>query len=474
MKTTLKTGTIYLTLASFVFVGTGYIINIFLGRFLGPSLYGVYGIIISLITAINLTQTAGLPQAVSKYIAEDETKADMVLKSGLIIQVWSTLLVSVIFFLLAEPIAKLLKDISLVPYLQISAFVFPLYGIYSLYLNFYNGLHYFKKQALLGIIYALIKLLSVLVLAYIFHIYGVIIGFIIAPLLAMLYGLHIPSKKLNGFPIKKIVIFSLPLIGVAIFLNLLQSIDLFFVKALLHVNKLTGFYTANQNIAEIPFYGVISFASVLFPSISRHVSHNLIDEVKNIISKSLRFAVLIIIPSILMLSATSLQVIRLLYSSAYISGTGALSILTIGDGFFTLFVILATIISGAGSPWKSSLLAGAGVIMSCLLCLVLIPRFGISGAALATTVASFVVMVGAGVIVYRKFGVLFNFKSSCKIFSASLIIYTIAKLIVLPVILLPFFYVMLFGIYIVLLFLLKEITKEDMTLVRSLFSGKMK
>ena len=467
MKTNLKEGTVYLSIASLVFIATGYLINISLGRILGPSLYGIYGVIISLMTAINLTQTAGLPQAIAKFVAEDEKNADGVLKSGLALQVTSTLIASIIFFLFAKPIALLLKDTSLIPYLQLSAVVFPLYGIYSVYLNYYNGLHFFKRQAAMGIGYALIKVIAVLGLVYVFHVYGAILGFIISPLIALFIGIHIPRVK-NRFPYKRLIFFSLPLIGVAIFSNLLQSIDLFFVKAILHINMFTGYYTANQNIAEIPFYGVVAIASVLFPSISRHVSRNLVRETKLLIRNSLRITLLILLPSVLLISATSLSILQLLFSSTFSQGAESLAILTIGNFFFTLFIILTTIISGSGSPGKSSILAGIGVILSAIFCILFTPHFGLNGAAWATTVASFFVMIGAGIIVYRKFGVLFDIKSSCKIFIASLVIYGIARVIVLPVMLLPVLYLFLFGIYGGLLFVMKEITEEDVSLIRSL------
>jgi len=466
-KTSLGYGTLYISVSSFIFIFSGYLINIWLGRFLGPDAYGAYGIIISLMTAINLTQTAGLPQAVAKFIAEDEKKADAVLKAGLVLQIGSTIGATILFLLLALPIAKLLKDVTLFPYLLSAAAVFPLYGIYSLYLNYYNGLHRFKTQALLSTIYAIAKLIAVVVLVYFFHLYGAIFGFIIAPFVALLFKFHIPKGTIYHFSYKKIILFSLPLIGVAIFSNLLQSIDLFFVKALLHSDKSTGFYTANQNIAEIPFYGVAALASVLFPSISRHVSQKLTTETKNLITKSLRFSLLIITPSILLISATSFQILQLFYSSAYTQGAQALAILAIGNGFFTLLVILMTIISGSGSPLKSSILAGIGLIISSVLCIFLIPHFGIVGAAVSTSLAMFIIMICASVVVYKKFTVLFNPKSAIKILAASLIIYVLAKIIILPVLLLPVLYIFLFAVYLGMLFLLGEITDEDIALPKS-------
>src|SRR6266403_3905308 len=401
-KTSFAHGTIYITIATFVFMISGYLINIFLARYLGPASYGIYGIIITLMGVVNLMQTSGLPQAVSKFVAEVEVKADSILRSGLILQIASTLIASLVLLLLALPFANLLKDNTLVPYLQLSAAVVPLYGIYSLYLNYYNGLHYFKTQAMMNILYAVAKFVAVLIFVYFFKVYGAVLGFIIAPIFALLFWFHFPRKSNYHFPYKKLFFFSIPLIGFAIASNLLQSIDLFFIKALMHADTNTGLYTANQNIAEIPFYGIAALASVLFPSISKHVSNNRHDEAKNLIQKSLRFCLLLLTPAVLLISATSLPILSFLFSSEYHPGAQSLSILVIGSGFFTLFIILATIISSAGSPMKSAILAGIGIIITSLLCATLIPTLGLNGAAMATTIAAGCMIFVAEVTAYTK------------------------------------------------------------------------
>lgn len=467
-KTSLHKGALYITISTFTFVISGYLINILLGRFLGPTVYGIYGLLLTLMTVMNLTQTSGLPLAVSKFIAEDEEKANAILKSGLVIQIISTIIASIIFFLLAVPLAKILNDISLVPYLRLTSLIFPFYGIYTIYANYYNGLHLFKTQAFIQIVYSISKLFSILILVYFFQVYGAIIGFIISPLIALLFFYHFPKKDMVAFPHKKLILYAVPLIGFAIFSNLLQSIDLIFVKALLHGDKYTGLYTADQNIAEIPFYGVAALASVLFPSISKHVKQNLTEDTKKLISNALRFTLLITLPSILLISATSLTLLRFLYSSSYNQGADSLAILAIANCFFTIFVMLTTIISGSGHPLKSSILAGIGVVISSTLCLFLIPSMGLLGAALSTTIAAFVVMVGAAIIVYQKFTVLFSLASTVKIICAAFIIYLLARIIIIPVPILPILYIILFLIYIGLLVLFKEIREDDIQIAKNL------
>lgn len=64
-------GTIYLMFAQAAFVASGYAIHIGLARLLGPWDYGIYAVVISLMTMVNLILTTGIPQAVSKYVAHD-------------------------------------------------------------------------------------------------------------------------------------------------------------------------------------------------------------------------------------------------------------------------------------------------------------------------------------------------------------------------------------------------------------------
>ncbi len=467
-QTSLSRGTVFITLSTIVFVVSSYSINIWLGRYLGPDAYGIYGLIISLLTAINLTQTSGLPLAIAKYTAEDANQAEALLHVGLITQIISTIFASVLIFLLAPFLAQIFKDTSLTPYIRLSAAVFPLYGIYSVYLNYYNGLHFFKEQAFMNITYSLAKLFSIIIFVYFFHVYGAIFGFIIAPLIALMFWLHIPKNTGISFPYKKLILFSLPLIVMAIFSNLLQSIDLFFVKRFLHQNYYSGLYTANQNIAEMPFYGITALASVLFPGIARSTKQALHEQTNMLIKTALRFTLLIITPSSLLISATSLQILEFLYSSGFLQGAMSLSLLAIASGFFTFFVILTTIITGSGSPWKSAFLAGLGLVLCAVCCQIFVPLFGIQGASFATLLASLTVTVYAAIIVYKKFHVLFSLHSFLRILIASFVMYVLARIVILPTLLLPFWYVILFGIYTVVLYMLGEIRKEDIKHIHSL------
>lgn len=467
MNTHVARGAVFLTISSIIFIISGYIINIWLGRYLGPAEYGIYGIIISLVSIINITQTAGIPLAVSKYVASNLEKAEVVYKTGFILQVVSTGIISLLFFMLSTPIALMLKDRSLIPYIQLAAFIFPLYGIFALITGYYNGLHNFKKQAVLHIVYSIVKIITIIPFTIFFHLPGVIVGFILSPFLTLLTGFHLP-RSITSFSYKKLIAFSLPLIGIAIFSNLLQSIDLFFVKILLTSENAPGYYTASQNISKIPFYALSSLSIVLLPTISRTVSQNLEEETKNYINNCIRIVLILCAPIVLFMSATSTYLLHFIYSSEYIPAAESLSILLIGIAFLTMFTVQSNILNGAGNPKAPLLIAIISVIVTALLCLLLIPSENLNGAALATTIGSFVAMILTTILVYKKFKTLPSLQSILKILFASLPLYFLLRTITFPLFLLPFLYLFIFSIYIVLLILMKELTKTDVAMLISL------
>lgn len=54
MKQNVKRGTLYLMVAQVAFVVSGYAVHVALGRMLGPAEYGIYAVVISMMTMVNL------------------------------------------------------------------------------------------------------------------------------------------------------------------------------------------------------------------------------------------------------------------------------------------------------------------------------------------------------------------------------------------------------------------------------------
>jgi stage V sporulation protein B len=467
MKKTLTTGALYISLSSMIFMISGYVVNLWLGRSLGPVEYGIYGVVVSVMSMVNIIQTSGMPRSLSKFIAEKKSNRRLLLKSAFSLQIVSSLALSVFLFLISDLLAQLLNDPGLSKYIKFSCLIFPVYGIYSLYLGYYNGMRNFKKQSILTGAYSISKLVAVIILTKYYHLFGSIGGFIVAPLITLFIGIELPSigKLWAGY--KKLIYFSLPLISFAFFSTFQQSVDLYLIKALSGEPSWVGFYTANQNIAKIPFFALSVFATILFPSISKSVSEKRPDITASIISRSIRYVLLVLIPITALLSATSHELLGILFSEKYLAGSESLAILIISFSFLTVFSILANILNGAGNPHKSAAISISGVVVSVIFCYLLIPKYGMSGAAYATGIGGVFVTVAASFQIIKMFDVLVSFFSVSKILLASSVIFIISKSLDMSLPVLLVWYPLSLIFYIIILVFAKELTKKDLGVVLS-------
>ncbi len=466
MNTSVGRGTLYFMIVQVVFLASGYIIHAGLGRLLGPASYGVFGVVIYLVTLSQDFLRTGIPQAASKYIAEDNTKAKAIKNKTVNLQLILSLIIFSAYIMLAGIFSSLLKDPSLSTYIRISAFIIPAAAFHSLYVNFLNGLRWYDKQALVMLIYCVAKVTGVFALVLLgFALYGAILGYLIGPLAGFALGWYFfkgdKGKDKNNFEYKKIIDFAMPVIILSITITLLISADLFFVKRILMENMQAGYYTAASMLSRVPFYILSSLGFALFPAISRSTAIEDVEQTKDYITGSMRYLLMLLIPTILLISATSKSLVSFFYSSKYLPASSSLSILIFGLGFFTIFSILITIITASGRPRVSMLIALVLVPVSVVLNIILISVYRLEGAALATTITSFLgTCLTAGYVV-RRFNVLIDKNSLAKICAVSIIIYLIASKISLPAILLPLLYLLLFIFYLSTLFLIKELKKED-------------
>lgn len=461
----LKSGAFFLTLSSFIFMVSGYLINIILGKILPPNEYGIYGIIISIVTFINIFHSASISQSMSKFISEKMSQKTLILKSALILQFISTSLTFGFFYFFNMQIALFFNDIHLANYIRMSAFIFPVYGLYALVSDYFNGLHLFGKQSLLNILYSLIKLSLITLLVLYFNIKGVIYGFILSPLVVLFFVISIRFKLRGLFNLKKILFFSFPIVVFALLFYLIQSIDLILIKVLLKSNEMVGFYTGSQNIARIPYFAMNAFSVVLYPVIAKATVEKNTLATKKIIDSTLRIILLIITPITVLIAANSSLLLEFFYSSQYTQASNSLSILVIGMSLTSFISSIGYILIGSGKPGYSVFITSISLFITSSLCMVLIPKYGLTGAASATTLGSLVAFIVGIYYVRERFNANFNTKSLIKILIAAAVIFYSAKIIPINIFILPFYSILLIILYIGILTLLKEFSEPEIIII---------
>ncbi len=473
MKQSKLAGAIALVGSQAIVLFLGYIIHPWVGRLLGPAQYGVYGIILSIQTIFGIILNLGVPSAVSKFVAQHTDSAQSVLRQGLKIQAIFGISIALLLGALAPLFAWMLGDASLVKYLVFSSCIILIQAFYPVYSQFLNGMHYFNRQAALTATYAIAKLVGAISLIYVFQLYGALSGFAVGGIIAAILGWHW-TRKTGGtipfpIPLKKFVSFAGVYAIILVGLQLLMSQDLFMVKAILKDDTLAGYYNAAVSLSRISYMLLQGLAFVLLPSVAAltrpGASH---DKAAAFIKDALRYLIALIVPSIALASATSRELITLFFTREYVSAAPVLTVLMVGLGALSFYLLLTNIVAGAGKAHVSLGITICMLVISAGLGMTLIPQYGLIGAAWQTTITGLLGLVMLGMYTFRTFRIPYPIKSIVHIVIATIVMILPTYAWKASSLLLPVQYILLIGVYIAILWLLGEIKKEDTLLLASL------
>lgn len=477
----------WLTISEIIYNLSGYIIHSAVGRILGPEDYGRYGLVVTLTTMIIILIGNGIPTAMSKYLSEFfESKPEMVSaikKQALKLQFIIILSITLIFYFISPVLANLLGDPSLARLFRISTLIIPSFAAASFYFYYYTGIHKFNLQSILKTFRSIFRVIAIVSMAYLFGVEGSIAGYIIAPFAVFLVAYLIdkfwiskqfPKNQFVSFEWKKLANYAWPVTLFMLFYELFISIDLYLVQGLLNDSHITGIYNGSLTVSRIPYYLFYALTIILLPVISKTTSQKNHKETFSVISNSLRIMLLLLFPAVILMSIYSSQLLSLFYGNAFIEGAKAMSILTIGVGFLTIFYVLSFVMNGAGKVKTPMWIAFFGLLANAILNYLLIEKYGIIGSAIATSIASFVIMIVMLYFIKKNFEVSISFSSLFKIISASSIMLISYFFLPLPHSLFIFSSIVLLLIYFATLYLSNEISAKDILLVKNLVARKKK
>ncbi len=475
----------WVTLSEIIYNLSAYVIHSGMGRILGPAQYGRYGIVVTLTTMIVVLIGQGVPTAMAKYLGEIyDTKIGLIpiiKRQTAKIQFILIGAVTVIFFFLAPVISFILHDKTLTPLFQLSTLVIPAFALASFYFYYYTGLHEFKTQAWLKTSRSLARLLFILGLALLlkakgYALEGAIIGYILAPL-SIYFEANALDKfkkvKPEGFfDWRKLLHYAWPMTLFLIAYEFLITIDLYLVKGILHSDYLTGIYNGAITVGRIPYFLFYALTIIILPAVSKSTSSNNHAETKKLIGQSLRLMVMFLLPIAILMAVYSQSVLQLFYGNKFLAGAGPMSILMAGVTFLTIFYVMAFALNGAGKVKAPMLIAFVGLATNIALSYFFIHKYGLTGAAVATSITSFVAMVLVLAYSYNFFGYLFKFSSFVKILLASAIMYFASTFFPEGKYIFLLWSAILFAIYVTTLFIFKEFGASDLELVRQLLAKK--
>ncbi|HST18006.1 MAG TPA: oligosaccharide flippase family protein [Gaiellaceae bacterium] len=225
----------------------------------------------------------------------------------------------------------------------------------------------------------------VLVVAFDVGVEAIFYGAIFGNLLAVVYGAvvcrHDIGLRFSVPDLKVMLAYGLPLVPAALALWALALIDRLLLNRLTDLAEVGQYAVANR-LASLLMLGVSAFALAFGPYIFSLYAEDPEAE-KLIRAKSLTYFVVVLLTGTVVLTLYSRGAIDLLapgYDRAY----KAVGPLSFGVAFFGISLVVTSGISFARRTRLLPAIAGAAAAVNIALNLVLIPQYGMVGAALAT------------------------------------------------------------------------------------------
>jgi len=143
-----------------------------------------------------------------------------------------------------------------------------------------------------------------------------------------------------------------------------------------------GYYSIATAMAETLWYGANGFALVMFP----HVSSLERKEANRITPVVCRNAIFVTLIGAVVMFAVSRQLMTFAFGQGMLPALHPLWLLLPGIVTLTAAKVISSYLSGIGKPTYSTYIAAGTVALTVALDLFLIPRYGISGAAAASSI----------------------------------------------------------------------------------------
>jgi stage V sporulation protein B len=430
----------------------------------------------------------GLPISMSKYLGEtNKNKTNnffKIKKNAFFLQMVVVILVTSIYFFLAPIFAKILKDPSLTTLFQISSLIIPGFALASFYSYYFTGIQEFGKKSFLKFFRSITKIFFIVGLGYYFKVTGALIGQALAPFSVYLLGYVLDPftkakcRKKASFQnpplekklIKKMAHFAWPIVLFMLFYEFMISLNLYFVKAMLQDDALTGVYNAAITVSRIPYYLFFFMTVILLPKISESTSQGIKKETQNLLQKSFRYLFIGLFPTVTVLHLFSDSAISFFYGNGYSSGGPIMSVLIFGFGFLTVFYVLTFVLNGAGLNKFPMYISITGALLNAGLNYILIKQLGLAGSALATTITSALILLITLVYSNRKIIKFVNVFLLAKCLVASLVIYQAGLLLTQGKYIFIVWSTLLIILYLFLLIFFREINKKDLIYLKQFFN----
>ncbi len=480
--------------ASIVLIGTiigrafGYGSRLIIAR-LGASDYGLVALGFAVMSIAATLSLVGLQSGIVRYVSfykgkEDKGRIKGTIISSLKITLPLSLLFAFILFWYANWISiHVFHDANLTPILRIFAIGVPFSVLSSNLLSATVGFQDMRYNVYVQyILQEPLKLAAIIILLALgLGVLGATWGWVLAIIVMSFISFYFLEKKV--FPIfetkvkavsvdKELFCFSFPLLfaGIAgLVMGWTDTLMLGYFSSSADV----GIYNAALPTAQLirAFPGALGV--IFFPVISELYARNKIDDLRRTYSVVTKWMLSLIFPTFLLVVLFPEQIIKILFGAEYVAGAAALSILMFGFMVYGALGPTSAILQTYGRTKIIMMTNYIGAITNLGLNFLLIPIYGVNGAAIATGFSLALLYILNFLFAYRVAKMQPFRLSYLKIILASMIavfvVYLLTKYVIgvstIALILMLFVFLLF---YFFLLLLMKSFEEEDLMIMRAI------
>ncbi|BAI60849.1 putative polysaccharide biosynthesis protein [Methanocella paludicola SANAE] len=374
------------------------LLRVVLGRDLGVSGLGIYTLIFTIYLFGMQFANFGIGSALTKYVAEyrdDLKKITEYTTSGILGSFIYGSAISVILFLSSDLVAVNIFHYPDMGYLlKVLAFCFPFIAVQKSVLGVLNGWQKITHYAIINIAQNTLVFLSSILLVIVLHlgINGAVLGLVLPTIvvgsLSLAYvkrSLFMPRKLLDGILIK--------LSGFGFYVTLANSVSL--INSQVNV-LLIGVFLNDTQVGYFAVAGILiqgmsllpsAVQTIISPKISRLHGNEDYSGIRKIIKSTFMYTFIITVLLSISLILFGRYLIDIFFSDVFAPAYLPLVLLVIGQIAYAPLVSIGSALAYIGKVNVVFKIEIASMAFSVLLNILLIPTFGINGAAAATSIS---------------------------------------------------------------------------------------
>lgn len=386
--------------ARFLSLVLGIVTSVILTRLLGPEGKGVYTMATLLPALIVTFANLGIGPATVYHVAQGCYSRQVILGNNIVF----ALVIGAVGVLIGL-IMVLFFDQSIFPgvaqgYLFLALAIIPGNLLFAYLQNILLGAQRFKKYNLVAVLHALLLLAFIVIALWTLKIgvmgalaAGVLAWVLVDMILFLWVGKVVGGISLKFDPtyLKKASSYGLQahLGNILGFLN--YRVDMFLVNGFLNPAAV-GFYSVGVGLVEKLWLVSQAASTVLFPRVAAETDEERRKEFTPLVARTVLWITAL---GALVLVLLARWIVVLLYSEAFLPSVQPLQALLAGIVALSAARVLANDIAGRGRPMLNTYTSALTLATNIALNIAWIPRYGIAGAAWASTVSYSVLFLSA-------------------------------------------------------------------------------